>query len=392
MGKHRRFLSSSALVATAGVFIGVAAILIVLSVMNGFHSELQKRILGITPHIIVTRYSYEPIPNPDSLEKVIASHLGSHFSIAPFIYLKTLIKSETQSDGIIIRGIDPEKEKSITEIHKNIVTGEYRLSKSDILLGIDLARILGVTVGDEVTIVLPFSGELTPLGMIPKTKRVVIRGIFDAGLYEQNASLVYANLSDLQELLGMGKSVSGLEVKIKNIFNASRVARKLSQSLGYPYRALDWIALNRNLFTALRLEKVVTFIVLVLLIFVAAFNIIGILIMMVLRKTKEIGILKAMGTTPKSITRIFILAGFSIGIIGTVLGSSIGYLISALLNRYRFVQLPGDVYFIKDLPVKMEFSDFFLVILCALLISFLSTIYPAYKAARLTPVDAIRYE
>lgn len=389
--KSGKFFSASATMAIAGILIGVAAIIIVLSVMNGFHQELKERILGLTPHIIVTKYSYEEIENYDSLIPIIKSHHGI-VSVAPFIYTKTIIRKEHISDGIVVRGIMENSGTEIIDLKKTVIQGAFDLSENSIILGVDLARSIGAQVGDDIYIVAPFAGEPTPLGILPKLAIYTVKGIFDAGMYDYNSSFAYVGLKTLQSFLGMHNAVSGFEIKVKDINKAGTIAKALRDKLGYPFRTSDWMSMNRNIFTALRLEKIVTFIVLVLIVLVAAFGIIGILVMMVMRKTKEIGILTAMGTKRKSIIKIFILTGFMIGVIGTILGTILGSFSSLLLDKYRIINLPGDVYFIKNLPVQIELNDILLVICVTLIVSLLATIYPAYKAAKLTPVEAIRNE
>lgn len=383
--------SGIALIGIGGVFVGVAATLIVLSVMNGFHQELRTRILGVTPHIMISRVFNDPIENYDSLARIVRTAPGVK-EVAPFIYTKTMVRSRTNTDGVIIRGIIAEEEEKIVDLSQHMKQGKFDFANNGLVLGNELALNLGVGVGDTLSLVSPLEATSTPLGMLPRTRKFRVNGIFDAGMYEYNTTLIYLSLEELQQLLNMGKSVSGLEVRIDEVDNAARFARDLTQKLGYSYRATDWITRNHNLFTALRLEKVVTFIVLVLIVLVAAFNIAGMLIMMVLRKTREIGILRAMGAGQRHIMRIFSAVGLLIGLIGTGVGVVVGGAVSLLLNHYQFVHLPGDVYFIKNLPVRMQLTDFLLVCSIAILISFVATLYPAIKAARMQPVDAIRYE
>ena len=381
-------------IAVGGIFVGVAAILIVLSVINGFHQELRVRILGSTPHIVVTKYTYEAIPFAGATDTMLALLQGfpGVVDAAPFIYAKTLVRSDNGVEGVVIRGVDPEQETDITDLAGTITDGAFAFDSGGVVIGVELARALGVSVGDRLNIVSPFGGTSTPLGFIPRTKHFRVNGIFDSGMYEYNSSFVYVGLGELAEFLAMQGMITGYELRVKDVYGASRLAKLITIRMGYPFRAVDWIAQNRNLFTALRLEKVVTFIVLVLIVLVAAFNIVGMLTMLVLRKTREIGILKAIGAGPQAVTRIFVYAGLLIGGVGTVAGALFGFTVSWLLNKYRFVTLPGDVYFIKNLPVEMQTLDFVVVCVAAFVITLVATVYPAYRAARLDPVEAIRYE
>uniref|UniRef100_A0A7V5XZF3 ABC transporter permease n=1 Tax=candidate division WOR-3 bacterium TaxID=2052148 RepID=A0A7V5XZF3_UNCW3 len=372
------------------VTLGVGCIIVVLSVMNGFHLELERRILGHTPHIIIVKRNYELIDNVDSLLTLIKG-IKEISLITPFIFTKTLIRSANSSDGVVLRGVIGENEKKSLDIKNNIILGDFDLSRG-IILGIDLARVLGVTVGDEVTLYSPFATIKTPFGYLPKAENFLVKGIFDAGMYDYNASLVYIDLKEAQKLLECENKVTGLELKIKDLYRAKELAKKINKLLPYPYRALDWQTLNKNLFAALKLEKVVTFIVLTLLIIIACFGIIATLTMLVIRKTKEIGILKAIGLKTKNIMKIFLYYGFFVGFFGSLIGALIGIIVSFILSKYPIINLPADVYFIKYLPTKLYLTDIFLTVGIALAISLLAALYPAKKASSLVVVEALRHE
>ncbi|MCS7250067.1 MAG: FtsX-like permease family protein [candidate division WOR-3 bacterium] len=382
------------LINIGSVALGVSCIIIVLSVMNGFHLELEKRILGHTPHIIIIKRNYEFIDNADSLINIL-KEIKEINLLSPFIFTKTLIKSSHSSDGIVLRGIIPEMEKKSLDIEKNIILGDFEFSSSSqpgLILGIDLAKVLAVSVGDKVTLYSPFATIKTPFGYLPKAEDFVVKGIFDAGMYDYNASLVYIDLKDAQRLLECGNRITGLELKIKDLYKAKELAQRINKLITYPYRAIDWQSLNRNLFAALKLEKVVTFIVLTLLIIIACFGVVVTLTMLVIRKTKEIGILKAMGSNTKKIMKIFLYYGFFVGFFGSLIGATVGVLVSFILSKYPIINLPADVYFIKYLPTRLIFTDVLTTILLAIVISLLAALYPAKKAADLVIVDALRYE
>ncbi len=386
LSRRKKFLSMSTAIAIGGVFVGVAALLITLSMMNGFQNELRRRILGGTPHIIIRKYFNEPIQNyGDMVEKI----KGYDFvkASAPFVYQKSVIKYKRSLDGVIIKGVDDRLEKEITEIGQKMISGIFELD-GGCVIGVELAHNLGISVGDSVVIALPFGDQM---GLLPRAKKVELRGIFDFGYFDYNATLVYMSMQDVQSLFEMGRSISGVEVKVDDIYKAPQYARRIEEDLGYPYRGQDWVESNRSVFAALRIEKIITFIVLILIIIVAGFNIIGTLINMVKKKTKEIGIMRSFGFTAPRIMRIFIYHGTLIGIIGTALGLVFAFAACQLLDQYQ-VTLPGDIYFIETLPVEMELNDFIVTAIAAILISFLATIYPAKRATDLTTVEALRNE
>lgn len=395
--RRNGFISVVSFISLAGITVGVGALVIVLSVMNGFQTDLRNRILGTNAHLIILKYHNQPVteyrqilPVIDSLPGVLAS--------APFIYTKTMVAVGGRVDGVVLRGVDPARESGVTDISRNIIAGDYDLkpypdSLPGIVLGIDLADRLMAHLGDTVTIASPLAARPTPLGLVPRARQFRLVGMFDAGMYEYNSTLAFIGLSEAQDFLGMLDAVTGIEVKVADIYQAQQVGREVVRRLGVDkYRCNDWMQLNWSLFSALKLEKTVMFLILVLIIMVAAFNIISSLIMTVIEKTREIGILKSMGATSRSIMKIFIYEGLMVGTAGTALGLGLGYLACRLLAKYQFIDLPADVYFINKLPVQMQAADFLFVALSALVISFLATIYPAGKASRLDPVQAIRYE
>ncbi len=323
--------------------------------------------------------------------------------VTPFIYSQAMLSSHENVTGVVLRGIDPTTVTQVTDLSKTLLQGSisqlagtYKDPESNariggIIIGKELARNLGVVYGDTVNIISPL-GVMTPLGMIPRMKKFKVVGIFSTGMYEYDSGLAYLSLSNAQQFLNMGNDVTGLEIKIKDIFKAGEVAKLIQNELGFPYYARSWEATNRNLFTALKLEKTVMFIILILIIMVGALGIVSSLIMVVVEKTKDIAILKALGATDRSIMKIFVYQGLFIGIIGTGLGLLFGYIICLLLKQYQFISLPKDVYYIDTLPVTMRPEIFLIVAVSAIIVSFLATIYPSYKASKLPPAETLRYE
>ena len=392
--KRQSGLSFQTAISIGGVAVGVMALIIVLSVMSGFHEDLQRKILGVNAHIVVLDYK----GTIDSPAAVIDKIKGDKevVSASPFVLGQVMVSSGSKGQGVYLRGVDPALEADTTVIARHLKEGNLNdLNREDglpgIILGKELADRLGVFQNDVVTILSP-TGEIGPLGMLPKLKKFKLVGIFEVGMFEYDSNLVLVSMKAAQDFFGMGQAVTGIEVKISDIYRATDVREKIQQVLGFPYLVKDWMQMNRNLFSALRLEKFAMFIILVLIILVASFNIVSTLIMNVIEKQREIAILKAMGATNRGIMSVFMIQGFLIGFIGTLIGLTGGYALSYILNTYQIIKLPADIYYLSHLPVKVHLSDFIAVSVSAIVISFLSTIYPAWQAARLNPVEPLRYE
>jgi len=392
--KKHKGVSVNTAISIGGVAVGVMALLVVLSVMSGFHQDLQKKILGANAHIIIRDYK-----GSLSDYEQVTSRLGQNNEIvsqAPFIIGQVMVSFGNRAHGVFIRGIDPEIEAKTTEILSHIKEGSVGKLTEDtdlpgIILGKELASTLGVLLNDKVNVVSPI-GEIGPMGMLPKVKQFRVVGIFEIGMFEYDSNLVLTAMKPAQEFFGIPDGISGIEVKLKDIYKAPAVKKQIQETLGFRYIVLDWMQMNKNLFSALKLEKFAMFVILVLIVLVASFNIISNLIMNVIEKSREIAILKAIGATNNSIMTIFMLQGLFIGLIGTIIGIAGGYALGFILNKYQIIRLPADVYYLSHLPVKMSAFDFITVSLSAIIISFLATIYPAWQASKLNPVEPLRYE
>jgi lipoprotein-releasing system permease protein len=418
--RRQKSISLNTLISIGGVMVGVAALIATLAVMTGFKEDLRDKILGTNSHIVITDRTRDEIPDYPKLVDE-AKKVPHVVAATPFIFRQVLLSSDTNVFGVVLRGIDPETEAQVTEIGKNIVEGrlEYLTNPPDsalpdegigetegdpqkilpgIIIGRELAGRLGAFVGDRINIVSPVGKEGTsigksltgPMGFTPKIRKFRVVGIFDSGMYEYDSSLAYISIKEAQNFFNLPDVVTGIEVKVDDIFIADRVAQQIEAHLNFPYQARDWMKLNRNLFSALQLEKMMMFIILVLIILVASFNIVSTLTMTVVEKSREIAILKAMGATRESIMRIFMLEGVIIGLVGVVFGTPLGLAVCWVLQK--FYTLPADIYYISHLPVKIHALDVFLVSSAAVLIGFLATLYPSWQAAKLDPAEALRYE
>jgi len=399
--RKQTFVSLITLISIAGVTVGVTALIVVLAVMNGFKEDLREKILGVTSHVVVSRFDGN-IPKYQKLRAKVEVVSGVAAS-TPFIFTQAMINSRQAISGAVLRGIEPETASKVINLPKNMRSGSLEelaveeksgepRATPGIILGNELARNLGVSRGEPVTVISPL-GRLTPLGRVPRSQTFRVAGIFDSGMYEYDSTIAYVSIWAAQRFLGIGDRVTGIEVRVDDIYKADQVARDIGKALGgYPYWSRDWMRMNKNLFSALKLEKIVMFIILTLIILVAAFNIIGTLIMVVIEKTRDIAILKSMGATRRSIMKIFMIEGAIIGLVGTLSGLLGGYTLCKLLATYQFIELPPDVYYISTLPVRMDPLDVTLIALAAIIISLVATVYPAWQASRLDPAEAIRYE
>lgn len=399
-------------ISIAGIFLGVAALIIVLAVMNGFEAELRSKILGINSHIVLTEYG-GPMENHQKVMGEVEKVPGVT-AATPFIYSQAMLRRSGEITGVVLRGLDPETATKVIDLGKmeagslsyltaggrsGLGPGKDAEDLPGLIVGKELAKNLGISLFDKVEILSPM-GISTPMGMVPRIKPFVVVGIFDSGFFEYDATLAFTSLKDSQDLMNMEGRVTGLEIKVNDIYEARAIAERIVDRLGFPFWARDWMQMNKNLFAALKLEKRVMFIILALIVLVAAFNIICTLIMVVMEKNKDIAVLKTMGATSRSIMKIFVMQGLIIGSVGTFLGSVAGVAIAENLsaisrhveNLFGIKILPSDVYYLSSLPSQVNYWDLVVIVLGSLLISFLATLYPSWNASRLDPAEALRYE
>jgi lipoprotein-releasing system permease protein len=401
--RKQTFISIITFISIAGVTLGVLALIIVLAVMSGFEKTLKEKILGTQPHLVVLKANQEGM---DHYEEVLkeAEKVKGVLSAAPFIFNQVMLSSESNVSGVVIKGIDPDRVGKVTELVHNMKAGRLQDLKGEsdspgIILGVELAKHLGVSLNDAIQVISPL-GTMTPMGMMPKMKRFRVAGIFYSGMYEYDNTMAYLSLESAQKFFGMRTRVTGIEIKTNDIYKVKEIGKEIRQKLGFPFWTKDWMEMNRNLFSALKLEKIAMFIILVLIVLVAAFNIISTLIMVVMEKHKDIAILKSMGAPSRGILKIFVIEGGVIGVVGTALGMILGLgaafnlekITGLVENLFGFKILRPDVYYIDKLPSHVDLFTVGLIVATSILITLLATLYPAWRASKLDPAEALRYE
>jgi len=381
--RKEKFISMISVISILGVAIGVMALIVVIAVMAGFDNDLRDKMVGNYSHITVS--GYKAIENSEYKAIIKKSADNRHvIGTSPFLQGQALIKVEKKFFAVSLKGIQPQTEIQVTKIKQYLIKGDInRLGSNGVIIGKELALNLGLGLDQDMVI-------LSPLG---KEHRLQVAGIFNSGMYDYDLNLIFTDLATAQNILGLNNQISGIAIKLDNLYLADKVKEELSQALGFNYNVRTWMEISPNFFAALKLEKLTMFIILTLIILVASFNIISTLIVMVVEKTKDIGVLKTLGMSAGRIRKIFIYQGLIIGTLGTFLGTCGAVALCALLKKYQFIKLPKDIYYIDRLPISIElWPDIVLVIFVAMSIALVSTIYPASKAAGLKPVEALRYE
>jgi len=403
--RKQTFISIITVISIMGVTVGVMALIVVLAVMTGFEKTLKEKILGTQAHLILLKAGQEAMGHYAEVTEKVRGVKGV-VSAAPFIYNQVMLSSESNVSGVVLKGIDPDLEGKVTDLAHNLKNGSLQDLKKiqegnlpPIILGVELAKNLSVSVNDTLQVVSPL-GTMTPMGMMPKMKRFRVIGIFYSGMYEFDNTFAYISIESAQKFFDMDSRVTGIEIKTDDVYRVKEIGKEIRRLLGFPFWTKDWMEMNRNLFSALRMEKIAMFIILILIVLVAAFNIISTLIMVVMEKSRDIAILKAMGAPSKGILKIFIIEGLVIGVVGTALGSILGLIAAFNLekiegfveNLFGFKILSSDVYYIDKLPSQVNPSDVLWIVVTAILISLLATIYPSWRASKLDPAEALRYE
>ncbi len=398
--RRNHFISFISLASMLGIAIGVTALITVLSVMNGFERELRSRILGMASHATISAFR-GGLENWTGVAEQAAAN-PEILALAPYIEGEGMVKVGGELSGTLLRGVLPAEEARVSDIAAHMTAGKLDALEAgafNIVLGYELATALGATIGDKIDLMIP-QASVTPAGVLPRFRRFTVTGVFRVGMYEFDRGLVLIHLADAQALLRMGETVTGVRLKLRDLFDAPRVSRELAAQLPGMYYVSDWTRSHANFFRAVKTEKMVMFIILSLIVGVAAFNIVSTLVMVVQDKQADIAILRTLGATPRSIMAIFMVQGSIIGFVGTLLGVAGGVLLALnveslvpLLERLMGQQfLSPDVYYISDLPSELKSGDVARIGALSLALGLLSTLYPAWRASRVQPAEALRYE
>jgi len=405
--RRSTFISIITFISTAGVTLGVMALIIVLAVMTGFEEDLKEKILGTNAHIVVIRNG-APMEEYRAVIEKLKGFKGVQ-AATPFIYNQVMLSSGKNVSGVVLRGIDVASDKQVTRLSSSIVEGNIddldpKMGRGadttpGLMVGKELAKHLNLFLGDKVNVISPM-GNITPLGMMPRMKPFKVTGIFNTGMFEYDSTLAYVSLNQAQRFFDLGDTVTGIQLRVEDVYHTDELARSINREMGVNFYARDWMQMNKNILFALKTEKVVMFIILTLIVLVAAFGIASTLFMIVMEKNRDIAILKSMGATAASIMKIFVLEGLIIGIIGTLIGVASGLLVALNLETViNFIQkitgqnfFSKDIYYLDRFPSLVVPSDVLLISVTAILISFLATLYPAWQASRMLPAEALRYE
>lgn len=386
------FAIITTLIGVAGVSVGVAALITTLSVMNGFQSDIKEKVIGAQSHILVFgRIAADAYPQ--YIKKIEQIPLVQ--AAAPHIYGQAILSYDGQSVGLVVRGLDPEKEKNINNLNDSLTEGSFTPdwdedAPAPLVLGTELAYSLGAQVGDDVVLISPQSIS-TSAGMFPKMKKFRVSGLLRTGYYEFDNTIAYTTLPHASDFLGLKGGVTGVAVKLHDLNRADQAAEQIRQAIGYGYAVRTFAQLNSTLYAALKLEKAVMFIILFLIIIVASLNIAGNLILLGTEKLRDIGLMRAMGASPKMIRKVFMWEAMAIATLGIFLGIALACLLCWIIATFNIVELPGDIYYLTKVPVRMEWTDILAVVGGSYLICFFAGLYPAAKASRVNPTDAIRY-
>ncbi len=379
---REKFISFSSLMSVLGIIVGVAALIIVMGVMNGFDNELEKKIVDVNPHVLI-KSSAGVFPLNEKLIKKLRNYKEVKL-VYPLLVTQGMLSANGLSTGVVINGVQLNKNNPINHY---IIKGS--LKKGGAVLGYELAKMLDVTLGQKVRLILPF-GKTTPFGFAPLSFQENVTGLFKSGMYDYDSSFVYIPLTDLWSKTSLKGLINTIAIDLKNPFKANEFTKKINPQLPFKYYASNWMELNYNFFTALKLEKIAMFIILLLVIIVAAFNITSSLMMLVMEKTKDVAILRSFGATPKNIKNIFIKQSAIIGIVGIIIGDSLGIFLSYLLKKYHFIELPKTVYYITTIPVNLGAKYIVGITLLSFILIVLSSIYPAHKASKVNIIEVLR--